>query len=125
MSARDEELKRLRAEVAKAKQAAAETSGAQSGGKVAAYLQAGADAKPATDKVLDRLTAPPRVKEPAQPIAAPTAPQVNQARLESLARPEPAESLNAAPTPAPASETKPVDLSKANEKLSSLLNKPK
>ena len=115
--------------VAKAKQAAAETSGAQSGGKVAAYLQAGAEAKPATDKVLERLTAPAPAKEPEPAIAAPAVAQVNQAKLESLARPDRAGSETgapaAAPTPAPGSETKPVDLSKANEKLSSLLNKPK
>jgi ABC-2 type transport system ATP-binding protein len=115
--------------VAKAKQAAAETSGAQSGGKVAAYLQAGAMAKPAADKVLERLTAPAPVKEVEQPIAPPT-PAVNQAKLESLARPERAGSESGAPTAAPAPapaapEARPVDLSKANEKLSSLLNKPK
>ena len=115
--------------VAKAKQAAAETSGAQSGGKVAAYLQAGADAKPATDKVLERLTAPVPAHEPARTIAAPDVPQVNQAKLESLARPDRAGSETGVASTAPAEAspegTKPVDLSKANEKLSSLLNKPK
>ena len=115
--------------VAKAKQAAAETSGAQSGGKVAAYLQAGADAKPATDKVLERLTAPAPVKEVEPPAAAP-APAVNQVKLESLTRPDRAGSETGAPTEAPtpasaAPEARPVDLAKANEKLSSLLNKPK
>lgn len=115
--------------VAKAKQAAAETSGAQSGGKVAAYLQAGGTAKPATDKVLERLTAPAPVKEVEQPLV-PPAPGVNSAKLEALARPELAGSQAGVPatTPAPAlvaQEAKPVDLSKANEKLSSLLNKPK
>jgi ABC-2 type transport system ATP-binding protein len=116
--------------VAKAKQAAAETSGAQSGGKVAAYLQAGGTAKPATDKVLERLTAPPSAKQPEQTIAVPAAPRVNQAKLDSLARPERVVSESGAPTqepaPAPAApEASPVDLSKANEKLSSLLNKAK
>lgn len=113
--------------VAKAKQAAAETSGAQSGGKVAAYLQGGASAKPATDKVLERLTAPSPAKEVEQAAAAPT-PTVNQARLESLAKPERAGLETSAPTQpsaTPATEAKPADLSKANEKLSSLLNKPK
>lgn len=118
--------------VAKARQAAAETSGAQSGGKVAAYLQEGATAGPATDKVLERLTAPAPAKEPEKPAAAP-APTVNQAKLESLAKPERAGSETGAPstatTPAqsaaPAAEVKPADLAKANEKLSSLLNKPK
>ena len=118
--------------VAKAKQAAAETSGAQSGGKVAAYLQGGATARPATDKVLERLTAPALAKEVEQPVVAPAS-TVNQAKLESLAKPERAGSETGAPTTAPvrpapaapATEAKPVDLSKANEKLSSLLNKPK
>jgi ABC-2 type transport system ATP-binding protein len=117
--------------VAKAKQAAAETSGAQSGGRVAAYLQAGAEAKPATDKVLERLTAPAPAKEVEQSAMAPAS-TVNQTKLDSLTRPEPAGSetgAQEAPTaPAPASaspEAKPADLAKANEKLSSLLSKPK
>jgi ABC-2 type transport system ATP-binding protein len=115
--------------VAKAKQAAAETSGAQSGGKVAAYLQAGAEAKPATDKVLERLTAPAPVKEVEQPAVAPGS-TVNQTKLDSLTRPERAGSETGAPAapPPPASaspEATPEDLAKANEKLSSLLNKPK
>lgn len=118
--------------VAKAKQAAAETSGAQSGGKVAAYLQAGAEVRPATDKVLERLTTPAPVREPERAAAAP-APAVNQAKLDSLAKPEragaEAGAPSAAPTPAgssaPAPEGKPADLAQANEKLSSLLNKPK
>ncbi len=110
--------------VAKAKQAAAETSGAPSGGKVAAYLQAGASAQPATDKVLERLTAPAPAKEIEKP-SVPAAPAVNQTKLDSLAKPERAGSETSAPTPASAPEQKPADLSKANEKLSSLLNKPK
>jgi ABC-2 type transport system ATP-binding protein len=105
--------------VAKARANAAETSGAQSGGKVAAYLQAGAGAKPATDKVLERLTAPPpaRKVEAVQP-AEPT-PQVDQAKLAALSKP------SEAPAPTPPAPTaqpaQPVDLSKANKKLSSLL----
>ncbi|MBK7998659.1 MAG: ABC transporter ATP-binding protein [Verrucomicrobia bacterium] len=117
--------------VAKAKQAAAETSGAQSGGKVAAYLQAGATVKPAADKVLERLTAPAPVKEEVKPVAAPVA-SVNQAKLDSLSKPERAASeasvssatTSPAPSATPATEVKPADLAKANEKLSSLLNKP-
>ncbi len=116
--------------VAKAKQAAAETSGAQSGGRVAAYLQGSASATPATDKVLERLTAPVATK-PADQIAAAPAPAVNQAKLDALAKPERAGSETGAPgsaatpAPGPVQEQKPVDLSKANDKLSSLLNKPK
>src|SRR5688572_9480752 len=115
--------------VAKAKLAAAETSGAQSGGKVAAYLQAGADAKPAADKVLERLTAPASAKDAVQSIAASSAPQINQSKLDSLAKPESTVSETVVPAAAPkpgsaAPEVKPADLTKANEKLSSLLNKP-
>jgi ABC-2 type transport system ATP-binding protein len=116
--------------VAKARQAAAETSGAQSGGQVAAYLRAGAVARPATDKVLERLAAPAPAKEPPPAIPVPAAPLVNQAKLESLIKSERAGQEPGAPPPAPSPalatpETKPVDLSKANEKLSPLVNKPK
>ena len=112
--------------VAKAKQAAAETSGAQSGGKVAAYLQAGPSAKPATDKVLERLTAPAPVKVALPSVPVQPAVSVNQAKLESLSRPTESASPPPPAAPAPAvPEARPVDLSKANEKLSSLLNKPK
>jgi len=109
--------------VAKARASAAETSGATSGGHVAAYLRGDADAQPARDKILERLVTPaasPKVEEatPAQ-----TGPQPDQAKLAALSKP------TAAPppaSPAPAAEpAKPVDLSKANEKLSSLVNKPK
>jgi len=107
--------------VAKAKASAAETSGATSGGHVAAYLRGDGDGKPATDKVLERLTAPaPKVEE--KPSIEP-APQTDQAKLAALTKPTEAPTPA---TPAPAAEpARPVDLSKANEKLSSLLNKPK
>ncbi len=41
-----------------ARQAAAQTSGATSGARVAAYLRGNAAEKPATDKILERLAAP-------------------------------------------------------------------
>src|SRR5512146_1817736 len=44
--------------VKKARQAAAETSGAMSGARVAAYLRGEAETKPAPDKILERLAAP-------------------------------------------------------------------
>src|ERR1700744_5893420 len=44
--------------VQKAREAAHETSGAQSGARVAAYLRAGADERPATDKLLEKLALP-------------------------------------------------------------------
>ena len=110
--------------VEKAKQAAAATSGATSGGQVAAYLRGDADQEVLNqNRLLERLTAPqapaavPKVVEPT--------PAESSARqkLETLVRPaEPAATVK---TPEPEPQ-KPADLAKANEKLSSLLgNKPK
>src|SRR6266540_2225391 len=50
--------------VARAKQSAAETSGATSGGRVAAYLRGGADGQSATEKILERLTLPTAASPP-------------------------------------------------------------
>ncbi len=107
--------------VQKARQAAAETSGAMSGARVAAYLRGDGEAKPPTDKILDRLTAPqPTTSTPAatpKPVES-----VDQQRLAALAQPAPP----AAPAPKPASTAPaPEELEKANEKLASLLGKPK
>jgi ABC-2 type transport system ATP-binding protein len=112
--------------VEKAKRAAQETSGAQSGARVAAYLRAGAEDRPAAEKVLEKLSLP---QQAAQPVAKPApaapvaAPKMDEQKLEAMAK-------AAAPAPAPAkpaptTEAKPADLSKADEKLSSLLGKPK
>src|SRR5438552_4595993 len=58
--------------VQKAKQSAAETSGATSGNRVAAYLRGDGDVKPATDKVLERLTLPiASAKEEPAPVSPP------------------------------------------------------
>ncbi len=105
--------------VEKAKRAAHETSGAQSGAKVAAYLRGDAEAKPATEKVLEKLTLPQATPTPAAP-AVETKPAVDEKKLAALAQPEP---TPAAAPPAPASEARPEDLSKADAKLSSLLGK--
>jgi len=106
--------------VAKAKRSAAETSGATSGGRVAAYLRGEAEAKPATEKILERLTLPAAAMEPPPPATPKPTPQVDQARLETLSRRAEPPALTPAPEP-----PSPADLSKANEKLSSLLNRPK
>jgi ABC-2 type transport system ATP-binding protein len=105
----------------------AETSGATSGNKVAAYLRGGVEEKSASDKLLERLTLP--VAPAAQaPAAEETKPKVDQAKLDALARPKEAaisEKVPGAPR-TPSVTPEPVDLSKANDKLSSLLgNKPK
>jgi ABC-2 type transport system ATP-binding protein len=104
--------------VQNARRAAAETSGATSGARVAAYLRGDAEAKPATERILERLTAP----QPAAPQAAAPEPaeSVDQKKLAALAKPTAA----APAAPAPATETgKAPELAKANEKLSSLLGK--
>jgi ABC-2 type transport system ATP-binding protein len=105
--------------VQRARQAAAETSGAMSGARVAAYLRGEAEAKPASDRILERLTAP----QPAAPAPA-AAPQwaetLNRQKLEALTKPaEPA-----TPTPAAAAPVSEAELSQADEKLASLMRKP-
>ena len=110
--------------VEKAKQAAAATSGATSGGQVAAYLRGDADQEVLNqNRLLERLTTPqapalaPKMVEPTP------ADSSARQKLETLVRPaEPAATVK---TPEPEPQ-KPADLAKANEKLSSLLgNKPK
>ena len=108
--------------VQKARQALSETSGAQSGARVAAYLRAGGDERPPAEKILERLAlpqaAPPSGQpKPAPPVAAPVGDDQKLADLTKAAAPPPPDK------PVPAAEAKPVDLSKADEKLSSLLGK--
>jgi ABC-2 type transport system ATP-binding protein len=108
--------------VRNARQAAAETSGAMSGARVAAYLRGDGQQQAAPDKILERLTAP----QPAAPaLTAVTAPApaetVDQRKLAALTRPAEA-ATPATPAPAPRSAE---ELEKANEKLASLLGKPK
>ncbi len=104
--------------VQKARQAAAATSGATSGARVAAYLRGDAETKPAADRILDRLTLPEAGPVPASPVQ-PSTPAVNEKKLEALTH-------ASAPAPSPANpstvpEAKPLDLSQADRKLSSLL----
>ena len=108
--------------VQKARQAAAETSGATSGHRIAAYLRSEGEASPATNKVLDRLTAPQTAPTPA-PVPQP-ADTVNRGKLEALTHSQ-TEAPAHTPAPAPIDTQPKADLEKANEKLSSLLGKPK
>ena len=103
--------------VKKAREAAAATSGATSGSQVAAYLRGDAEGKPATDRMLERLTAPsaPAAREP---VVVQPADTVDQKKLAALTQPQ-----ETKPAAAPAEAPKKVDLDKANEKLSSLLGK--
>jgi ABC-2 type transport system ATP-binding protein len=106
--------------VAKAKQAAAETSGAQSGARVAAYLRGEATPDAAATKVLEKLTLPQET--PVAPAPPSAAPAVNETKLAALTQTPSAPAAPVQPAPEP---EKPVDLSKADEKLSSLLGKKK
>ncbi len=106
--------------VQKARRAAAETSGAMSGARVAAYLRGAADEKPTADKILERLA----LAQPIPPVLAPAPPPgetVDVQKLEALTKSEPA----AAPAPKTSETVKPEELEKANEKLANLLGKPK
>jgi ABC-2 type transport system ATP-binding protein len=109
--------------VRRARETQAETSGSTSGSRVAAYLRGEAEAPPAGDRLLERLTvaSTPTPSEPAPAPLPVSAPKVDQARLASLSKlaETPAPAAPAPPPPAPA------DLDKTNEKLSSLLGKPK
>jgi ABC-2 type transport system ATP-binding protein len=107
--------------VQKARQAAAATSGATSGARVAAYLRGGLEEKPPAEKILERLAPPtaPVVTQPKTESPAANAPKADDQRLEALTK-----TAEPAGQPAkPATEEKPADLSKADEKLSSLLGK--
>ena len=107
--------------VRKAKEGRAETSGATSGSRVAAYLRGDAETAPAADRILERLTVHAPVKPAvAVPPAAPSAPEIDQSKLQSLTQPALQAPLSATAAPA----TPEADLDKANQKLSSLLGRP-
>ncbi len=109
--------------VQNARQAAAETSGAMSGARVAAYLRGDGEAKPASDRdsraagrAAGRCAGARRRAAPAETL--------NQQKLAALTKP--AEPVTPAPAAAPAA-SKPVseeELRKADEKLASLVQKP-
>jgi ABC-2 type transport system ATP-binding protein len=110
--------------VQKARRAASETSGATSGARVAAYLRAGDDGRPPAEKILERLALPqvaPPVVPPKPPAPVVPAPKVDDKKLDALTKS--AEPVLSPDKPRPAAEEKPMDLSKADEKLSSLLGK--
>jgi ABC-2 type transport system ATP-binding protein len=103
--------------------AANETSGAQSGARVAEYLRAGAQEPSASEKVLEKLSLPqPAQAVPAANVSSAVAvPKVDDKKLEALAQATPPPSAKPESKP----EEKPVDLSQADEKLSSLLGNKK
>jgi ABC-2 type transport system ATP-binding protein len=107
--------------VQRARQAAAETSGAMSGAAVAAYLRGDAEAKPAGDRLLERLAAPQPTQTSPAPAPAP-AETVDEKKLAALAQPSGPAVAEPKPTPEPQKAT---ELEKANEKLAALVGKPK
>jgi ABC-2 type transport system ATP-binding protein len=107
--------------VAKARESELHTSGAISGSQVAAYLRGDAETSSRADRVLERLSQPTDTAEPEVVVAKPTE-TVRHEKLDQLTQPQPEEP---APPPSTTQPAKPEDLAKANEKLSSLLGKPK
>jgi ABC-2 type transport system ATP-binding protein len=106
--------------VRKARQAAAATSGATSGAQVAAYLRGDSAAKPAGEKILERLATPTAPAAPAVKTAQDEGPVVVQSKLDALTKP--VETTQPAPTTT--QQEKPEEIEKANEKLAGLV-KPK
>ncbi|HXT41779.1 MAG TPA: ABC transporter ATP-binding protein [Candidatus Angelobacter sp.] len=106
--------------VEKARASETETSGATSGSKVAAYLRGDAEASSQAGRILDRLTQPAAAAElkAAKPEPEETA---DLEKLDELSRPRD----DRPPDERPAEAAKAAELEKANEKLSSLLGKPK
>jgi ABC-2 type transport system ATP-binding protein len=110
--------------VQKARQAAAETSGSTSGARVAEYLRGGIEKKSATKKILERLALPEAVRPTVTPRPMLQAePKTDNKKLEALTKA--AEPVPAPGKSIPVAVEKSADLSKADEKLSSLLGKPK
>jgi ABC-2 type transport system ATP-binding protein len=109
--------------VNKARAQEAETSGATSGNRVAEYLRGGAESAPTQQaRVLDRLTRAEAAPAPAAPVVHVTDVEaLSNKKLEQLTK----HGEPPAPEAAPSEKPKQADLGKANEKLSSLLNKPK
>jgi ABC-2 type transport system ATP-binding protein len=111
--------------VQKARQNEQHTSGATSGSHVAEYL-AGQETAPQTDKILERLAAPTPAPEPVRVVTPAAQPAVQVQKLEALAKASPPSPAPSQTAPAKPVETAaPVDLKKADEKLASLLGKPK
>jgi ABC-2 type transport system ATP-binding protein len=111
--------------VNKAREEEAATSGATSGNRVAEYLRAGGESGPTQQaKVLDRLTRSDDVttSAPTPMVQVTNVESLSNKKLEQLTRHE--EAAEPAPEQSP-EKPRQADLGKANEKLSSLLNKPK
>jgi len=112
--------------VQKARLSEAETSGATSGHRVAAYLRGEAETSAGADeKILERLTLPAAAPAEPKAVGAPARESaIDVKKLSELTQPKAATA--AAPAePAQQTPATSADLARANEKLSSLLGKPK
>jgi ABC-2 type transport system ATP-binding protein len=108
--------------VQKARREAAATSGAISGARVAAYLRGEGEQKPAGEKILERLTAPQPTAPQAPAPTAPSLPVIDEKKLQALSQ---STEQPVKPAPKPVTPEQTADLDKADEKLSTLLGKPK
>ena len=108
--------------VQNARKAAAETSGAMSGARVAAYLRGEAEAKPASERILDRLAAP-QAAAPTPASAPAPVDTLSQQKLEALTKPAEPVAPAAVAATAAASPVSQAELRKADENLASLLKK--
>ena len=112
--------------VQKARLSEAETSGATSGHRVAAYLRGEAETSAGADeKILERLTLPAAAPAEPKAVGAPARESaIDVRKLSELTQPQTATA--AAPAePAQQTPATSADLARANEKLSSLLGKSK
>jgi ABC-2 type transport system ATP-binding protein len=108
--------------VQRARASAAQTSGATSGAKVAAYLRGDGDQSAAPDRMLERLTLPAAAAPSASAAVPEAKSSVDEKRLEQLTAAAPTAPVVAAPS---VEQKTAEELEKADEKLSGLLGKPK
>lgn len=111
-------------EVVEKARAQGDTSGATSGNKVAQFIRGGSAEAGGSqaDSVLERLSKPASAPAGAGAEAtAPAVPAINVARLESLSHPAASQPVVPEVPASAEPEAKPVDLAKANDKLSGLL----
>lgn len=111
-------------EVVEKARAQGDTSGATSGNKVAQFIRGGSAEAGGSqaDSVLERLSKPASAPAAAATEAGvPAASAINVARLESLSHPAASQPVVPEVPASAEPEAKPVDLAKANDKLSGLL----
>jgi hypothetical protein len=93
-----------------------------SGARVAAYLRGEGEAKPASDKILERLAAPQAITPAPGPAPQPVE-TLSQQKLEALTKPPEPVAPAAPAVPAAAKPVSGEELRKADEKLASFVKK--